>query len=120
MMKASGLERNSPGRRTPRPERPAPWRYEGGEVTLSLRVQPGAGKTEPAGRYGDSALRLRLAAPALEGRANKACARFLAKALGVPLGSVRIIHGEASRDKVVRVQAVAEEKFQSLLARWKS
>ena len=112
-MKASGLEKNNPRQQ-------APWRYEGGEVTLKLRVQPGAGRTEPAGRYGDSALRLRLAAPALEGRANKACGRFLAKALGVPLGAVRILHGESSRDKVVRIHAVAEDQFQSLLARWRS
>ncbi len=98
----------------------SPYRYEGGELTLTLRVQPGARKTEPAGHYGDSALRLRLAAPASEGRANKACVRFLAKALGVAPGSVRIIHGESSRNKVVRVSAVAEERLQSLLDRWAS
>ena len=111
--KVSGLEKNNP-------QQHAPWRYEGGQVTLSLRVQPGAGKTEPAGRYGESALRLRLAAPALEGRANKACVRFLAKALGVPMGAVHILHGENSRDKVVRIDAVDADQFQALLARWAS
>lgn len=113
MTKASGLEKN-------RADRQAPWRYEAGDLTLSLRVQPGAGKTEPAGHYGASALRLRLAAPALEGRANKACMKFLAKALGVPLGAVSILHGESSRNKVLRVRAVEETRIQSLLARWKS
>ena len=111
MMKASGLEKNNSARQ-------ASWRYEAGGVTLSLRVQSGAGKTEPAGRYGASALRLRVAAPALDGRANKACAKFLAKALGVPVGAVSILHGEFSRDKVIRVRAVAEERLQSLLAKW--
>ena len=112
-MKVSGLARNNP-------ERELPWRYEGGDLTLTLRVQPGADKTAPAGRYGDVALRLRLAAPALEGRANKACMKFLAKALGVPLGSVRIVRGEKSRDKVVHVRAVSEDRFQSLLSQWVS
>lgn len=113
MTKASGLEKN---RANPQ----APWRYEGGDLTLNLRVRPGAGKTEPDGHYGASALRLRLAAPAVEGRANKACLKFLAKALGVPLGAVSILHGESSRNKIVRVRAVEETQIQSLLARWKS
>ena len=113
MTKASGLEKNKAVWQ-------APWRYESGDLTLSLRVQPGAGNTEPAGHYGVSALRLRLAAPAVDGRANKACLKFLAKALGVPLAAVSILHGESSRNKVVRVRAVEETRIQSLLARWES
>ena len=56
----------------------------------------------------------------MEGRANKACVKFLAKALGVPLAAVSILHGESSRNKVVRVRAVEETRIQSLLARWES
>ena len=112
-MRGFGLERNNPDQK-------APWRYEDGNLTISLRVLPGAGRTEPAGRHGDSALRLRLAAPALEGRANKACVKFLAKALGVPAGAVSILRGETSRNKVVQIRAVAEDRLQSLLAKWAS
>ena len=113
MTKGFGLEKNKSGRL-------APWRFENGDLTLSLRVQPGAGKTEPAGNYGDSALRLRLAAPAVEGRANKACIKFLAKALGVPLAAVSILRGESSRDKVLRVRSVEQTRLKSLLDRWNS
>ena len=112
-MKGSGLEKNSPPRRSP-------WRYEGSDLMLSLRVQPGAGKTEPAGSYGETALRLRLAAPAHEGKANKACIRFLAKALGVPPASVTILHGQSSRNKLLRIAAPPQDRCKALLAAWAS
>jgi uncharacterized protein (TIGR00251 family) len=54
--------------------------------------------------HGD-ALKIRLAAPPVEGKANLALRRFLAEAFDVPLRNVRIVRGEASRDKVVRVDA---------------
>ncbi len=110
-MEVSGLEKNSPARRRP-------WRYEGSDLMLSLRVQPGAGKTEPAGRYGEVALRLRLAAPAHEGKANRACIRFLAKALGVPPASVTILHGQSSRDKLLRIADAPQDRCKALLAAW--
>lgn len=97
-----------------------PYRFDGGTLTLTLRVQPGASRTEPAGRHGEAALRLRLAAPARDGKANKACVRFLAEALGVPAGAVTILHGAGSRDKVVRITAVPEARAHALLERWVS
>ncbi len=83
-------------------------------------MQPGAARTEPAGRHGEGALRLRLAAPAREGKANRACVRFLAGALDVPASAVTIVRGAGSRDKVVRVTAVAEAQAHALLERWVS
>lgn len=98
----------------------APFRFDDGTLTLTLRVQPGASRTEMAGRHGDSALRLRLAAPAREGKANKACLRFLAGALGVPLKAVTIVRGAGSRDKLVRISPVAEARFHSMMEKWVS
>lgn len=69
-----------------------------------LHVQPGAKRTQMAGRHG-SALKLRLAAPPVEGRANDALRAFLADAFGVPQRNVTIVRGEASRDKIVRIDA---------------
>jgi hypothetical protein len=73
-------------------------------VVLTLHVQPGARRTEVAGVHGD-ALKLRLAAPPVDGKANAALRAFLADAFGVPQRQVTLLRGETSRDKVVRVEA---------------
>ena len=82
--------------------------------------QPGAARSGWAGKYGADALRLRLAAPPVEGRANRACVAFLAAALGVPERCVRIVHGETSRRKVVRITPVSPQQFQALQQAWNS
>ena len=83
----------------------ARWRREdAGALVLSLHVQPGAARTEVAGTHGD-ALKVRLAAPPVDGKANAALLRFLAAAFGVPLRQVTLVRGETSRQKVVRVAA---------------
>jgi uncharacterized protein (TIGR00251 family) len=85
----------------------AAWRREdGARLVLVLHVQPGAKRTEVAGTHGD-ALKVRLAAPPLDGRANAALVRWLADAFGVPQRSVTLLRGAASRDKIVRVDAPA-------------
>ncbi len=76
----------------------------GGRVTivLALHVQPGATRTEVAGRHGE-AIKVRLAAPPVDGKANAELLRFLADAFGAPLRDVMLVRGAASRQKVVRV-----------------
>jgi hypothetical protein len=74
----------------------------GGSLTLTLHVQPGAKKTEVAGLYGD-ALKIRLAAPPVDGRANEALLAFVATVLGVPKMAVSLKSGQSSRRKVVEV-----------------
>jgi len=90
----------------------APWRREEGEgaahaLVLTLHVQPGAKRTEVAGVHGD-ALKIRLAAPPVEGKANAALLRYLAEAFGVPQRAVTLVRGEASRQKTVRIAAPRE------------
>jgi uncharacterized protein (TIGR00251 family) len=77
-------------------------REEDGAIVLALHVQPGAKRTGVAGTHG-GALKVRLAAPPVDGKANDELVRFLAEAFGVPRRNVTIIRGEASRDKTVRV-----------------
>jgi uncharacterized protein len=86
-----------------------PWRQEqasgaGNAVLLTLHVQPGAKRTEVAGTHGD-ALRIRLAAPPVDGKANAELLRFLAAAFDVPRRAVTLLRGEASRQKLVRIDA---------------
>ncbi len=71
-----------------------------------LHVQPGAKRTEVAGIHGEGGaarVRIRLAAPPVEGKANVQLLRFLASAFGVPQRAVVLLRGEASRQKTVRV-----------------
>lgn len=75
----------------------------GDSITLSLHVQPGARQTSVAGLHGD-ALKIRLAAPPVEGRANEALLRFIADFFRVPLRNVVLLKGEQSRQKRVEVR----------------
>ncbi len=72
-------------------------------IVLTLHVQPGAKLTEVAGRYG-AALKIRVAAPPVDGKANVELLRYLASAFGVPLRNVTLVRGDASRQKVVRIE----------------
>jgi uncharacterized protein (TIGR00251 family) len=84
-----------------------PWlREDGDALVLALHVQPGAKRTEVGGVHGE-ALKLRLAAPPVDGKANAALLRFLADAFGVPLRNVALLRGEASRAKQVRIEQPA-------------
>lgn len=95
-----------------------PWQLDGDGLTLVLHVQPGAARSAWAGPYGDEALRLRLAAPAVDGRANRACVAFLAEFLGVPKSSVTILRGEHARRKLVRIAGVSSNHVASLRNQW--
>jgi hypothetical protein len=83
-------------------------------VTLTLHVQPGAKRSEIAGLHGD-ALKIRLAAPPIEGRANEALLKFIASIFAVPLRNVELHHGSQSRHKVVAVTGSSIEP-ESLIA----
>jgi len=73
---------------------------------LTLHVQPRARRTEVAGLHGD-AVKVRLAAPPVDGAANAELVRFVAECLGVPRAAVRVVAGPAARRKVVEVDGVA-------------
>ena len=69
---------------------------------LDLHIQPGAKKSEVVGLHGE-ALKLRIASPPVDGRANAALIAFLADALEVPKQSLAVVRGETSRRKTVRI-----------------
>ena len=79
-----------------------------GGFLITVHCQPGARKSEVAGVHG-AALKIRVAAPPLEGRANAALATFVAGALGVPRSRVSVVKGESSRQKTVLVAATAAD-----------
>jgi uncharacterized protein (TIGR00251 family) len=76
---------------------------------LTVRVQPGAARDEL--RLEGGQLRVWLTAPPIDGRANKRLVELLAKRLRVPKGSVRVLHGAASRDKIVEIASVEADEI---------
>lgn len=78
---------------------------DGKGVTLRLHIQPGAKKTEVVGLHGE-ALKIRLAAPPVDGKANAGLIAFLAERLGVAKAAVSLVSGDTSRAKRVRIDGV--------------
>lgn len=90
-------------------------RTSGTAVVLSLHIQPGAKKTEIAGLHGE-ALKIRLAAPPVDGKANECLIGFLAETLGIARSSVELVGGASSRAKRVRVEGLDAESVRRKLS----
>jgi uncharacterized protein (TIGR00251 family) len=86
-----------------------------GRATLTLHIQPGAKKSEFAGMHGD-ALKIRLAAPPVDGKANDALVRFVAERLGLPRSAVTLKSGQTSRHKVLEVVGATSAAIAALAA----
>lgn len=83
------------------------YRYdEANNLVLTLHIQPGAKNTTAAGLHGE-ALKIKLAAPPVEGKANVALLKFLAERFDVPLSRVILKQGDKSRHKVIMIQEPA-------------
>ncbi len=77
-------------------------------VTFSVRVQARASRSCIAGEI-DGALRIRIAAPPVDGEANEELVRFLARHLDITRDQVEIVSGQRSKNKVVRVKGISAE-----------
>jgi uncharacterized protein len=87
-----------------------------GAVRLALQVMPNAKKTEVV-KVVDDALKLKLQAQPIEGKANEALIRFLAAALAVPRSAITITHGQTNKRKLVEVASLTltPEEVEQLL-----
>ena len=86
-----------------------------GGCTFRVRVLPRSRRDEVVGRHGD-ALKIRLTAPPVRGKANRALQEFLADQLGVSPSDVEILTGHTSRQKRVRVMGVSADAVRALLS----
>ena len=86
---------------------------------LRVRVIPNAKKTEFAG-YRENELVLRLNAPAVEGKANKAAVEFVSRYLGIARSAVLLVGGERSRHKIFQIVGLESEDIERKLAGIKS
>jgi uncharacterized protein (TIGR00251 family) len=76
-------------------------------VRLDVRLQPRAGRDEIVGRR-NGRLLVRVTAPPVDDRANRALVKLMAKELGVPRSAVRIASGARSRDKTLEIEGLEE------------
>lgn len=82
--------------------------------TLELKVIPNAPRDETAG-WLEGALKVKIRAPALAGRANEALTEFLAERLGLPRRALTLVRGDRSRHKVVRIDGLTFDQVKRLL-----
>ncbi len=85
-------------------------------LTLRILVQPRASRSEIVGPHGDH-LKVRLAAPPVDGAANEELVRLLARELGVPRSGIEIVGGLSSRRKTVRVSGAQPDAVERALSR---
>ena len=87
-----------------------------GAVRISVHVQPRASRTEVVGEHGNS-IKLRVAAPPVDGEANHEVVRFFAKLLQLPIAAVNVVSGQSSRRKIIEIAGVSAEAVQRKLER---
>lgn len=86
---------------------------QAGALTFAVRVVPRAARSSVMGEH-DGALRVRIAAPPVDGAANEELLRFLARALDVPLRDVEITSGHTSKVKQIRARGATREQLENL------
>ena len=86
-----------------------------GGLTFAVRVVPRASRTEIAGEY-NGALKIRVAAPPVEGAANREVIRLLAKVFKLPQSAVEIVSGTASKNKTVYMVGADSAMLENLIS----
>ena len=77
-------------------------------ATLRIHIVPNAKRNEIVGEHG-TAIKIKLLAPAVEGKANDALRSFLAEELEIPERNIALVRGQKSRDKLIRIDGLGEE-----------
>jgi uncharacterized protein len=85
-----------------------------GSALVAVRVQPRSGRNQIAGERGGRLL-VRIAAAPVEGQANRALCKLLAKAAGVARGRVEVVRGASTRDKLVRIEGIGADELARVL-----
>jgi len=82
--------------------------------TIRVHILPNAKVDKVVGDHGD-AIKIKLRAPAMEGKANAALIRFLAAQLGILPRQIALMRGQKSRDKLIRIKGLSEKEVQERL-----
>lgn len=84
-------------------------------IALAIRVTPRAKRNEIVDVLADDTVKIRLTAPPVEGKANKALVEFLSEVMGVPKSRIEIVAGATGRDKLVSIVDMETETAQALI-----
>lgn len=87
-------------------------------AALTIRVTPRARKTEIGGVLEDGTVRIRVAAPPVEGKANKVLIKFLSQVLGVRKNKIEIVAGERGLDKIISVLGMPAADAEIKIKEW--
>lgn len=86
------------------------FKIAGNDIVIKVKIVPGSSKNKIVGVYND-ALKITIAAPPVEGKANKKCITYLAKYFDVAKSKVEIISGKSSKNKLIKIYDISQENF---------
>lgn len=86
------------------------FKIAGTDIVIKVKIVPGSSKNKIVGVYND-ALKITIAAPPVEGKANKKCITYLAKYFNVAKSKVEIISGKSSKNKLIKIYDISQKEF---------
>lgn len=88
---------------------------DGSGTRITIQVVPRASKSEIVGAYGDEAVRVRLNAPPVDGKANAELISLFSKLLSIPARSITLASGQTGRRKAILIAGLSPDTIQRLL-----
>lgn len=86
------------------------FKIRGNDIIIKVKIVPGSSKNKIIGLYND-ALKISIAAPPVEGKANKKCIAYLAKYFDVAKSKIEIISGQTSKNKLIKIYDISPKEF---------
>lgn len=86
------------------------FKIRGNDIIIKVKIVPGSSKNKIIGPYND-ALKISIAAPPVEGKANKKCIAYLAKYFDVAKSKIEIISGQTSKNKLIKIYDISPKEF---------
>jgi len=86
------------------------FKITGNDIKVKVKIVPGSSKSKIIGAY-NNALKISIAAPPVEGKANKKCIAYLAKYFDVAKSKIEIISGQTGKNKLIKIYDISQEEF---------
>ena len=86
------------------------FKITGNDIIVKVKIVPGSSKNKIIGAY-NNALKISIAAPPVEGKANKKCITYLAKFFDVAKSKIEIISGQTSKNKLIKIYDISQKEF---------
>ena len=86
------------------------FKITGNDIIIKVKIVPGSSKNKIIGAYND-ALKITITAPPVEGKANKKCIAYLAKYFDVVKSKIKIISGQTSKNKLIKIYDISQKEF---------